>query len=133
MILESFGALDPCALPLPQPTNSWAWVVDLERAMAFLAGKCFNNMLLGISLTEEEMMSAGWLESFIFRNGVEDTKLIESGTTQIISGFVHIFFLHHFLLPFSAVSSYSLTKKEGKFSVLSSLDFFYSSSFEEFW
>ena len=103
LILESFGALDPCALPLPQPTNSWAWVVDLERAMAFLAGKCFNNMLLGISLTEEEMTSAGWLESFIFRNGVEDSKFIESGTTELLR-FVRIFFLHHLLLPFPAVS-----------------------------
>ena len=90
-ILESFDALDPCALPLPQPTNSWAWVVDLERAMAFLAGKCFNDMLLGISLTEEEMTSAGWLDSCIFRNGVEDSKFIENGTKELLLRFVFIF------------------------------------------
>lgn len=31
--------IDPAGVPLPQPAQSWVWLVDLERTIALLIGR----------------------------------------------------------------------------------------------
>nr|XP_033775643.1 probable E3 ubiquitin-protein ligase HERC1 isoform X2 [Geotrypetes seraphini] len=63
--------IDPAGLSLPQPAQSWVWLVDLERTVALLIGRCLGGMLQGSPLSPEEQDTAYWLKTPLFGNGVE--------------------------------------------------------------
>ncbi|XP_005987770.1 probable E3 ubiquitin-protein ligase HERC1 isoform X3 [Latimeria chalumnae] len=63
--------VDPAGLPLPQPAQSWVWLVDLERTVALLIGRCLGGMLQGPSTSAEEQDTSYWLKTPLFSNGLE--------------------------------------------------------------
>ncbi|XP_078541321.1 putative E3 ubiquitin-protein ligase HERC1 isoform X2 [Lissotriton helveticus] len=63
--------IDPAGTPLPQPAQSWVWLVDLERTVALLIGCCLGGMLQGPTVSPEEQDTAYWLKTPLFGNGVE--------------------------------------------------------------
>ncbi|XP_070543560.1 probable E3 ubiquitin-protein ligase HERC1 isoform X2 [Ptychodera flava] len=69
-------SIDPAALPLPQPSKTWVWLVDLERAGALLVGRCLGGMLIGMPLSNEERDTNHWMVSDLLSNGLEsDLKI----------------------------------------------------------
>ncbi|XP_037835872.1 probable E3 ubiquitin-protein ligase HERC1 isoform X2 [Kryptolebias marmoratus] len=56
---------------LPQPALSWVWLVDLERTVALLVGRCLGGMLQGTPTSLEEQDTAYWLKTPLFSNGLE--------------------------------------------------------------
>ncbi|XP_023674598.2 probable E3 ubiquitin-protein ligase HERC1 isoform X1 [Paramormyrops kingsleyae] len=63
--------VDPAGTPLPQPAQSWVWLVDLERTVALLVGRCLGGMLQGATTSLEEQDMAYWLKTPLFSNGLE--------------------------------------------------------------
>ncbi|PKU32893.1 hypothetical protein llap_16803 [Limosa lapponica baueri] len=63
--------IDPAGVPLPQPAQSWVWLVDLERTVALLIGRCLGGMLQGPPVSPEEQDTAYWLKTPLFSDGVE--------------------------------------------------------------
>uniref|UniRef100_A0A8C0NVE3 HECT-type E3 ubiquitin transferase n=1 Tax=Canis lupus familiaris TaxID=9615 RepID=A0A8C0NVE3_CANLF len=63
--------IDPAGMPLPQPAQSWVWLVDLERTIALLIGRCLGGMLLGSPVSPEEQDTAYWMKTPLFSDGVE--------------------------------------------------------------
>lgn len=63
--------VDPAGVPLPQPAQSWVWLVDLERTVALLIGRCLGGMLQGSPVSPEEQDTAYWLKTPLFSDGVE--------------------------------------------------------------
>ncbi|RMB94614.1 hypothetical protein DUI87_29429 [Hirundo rustica rustica] len=63
--------IDPTGVPLPQPAQSWVWLVDLERTVALLIGRCLGGMLQGPPVSPEEQDTAYWLKTPLFSDGVE--------------------------------------------------------------
>ncbi|KAJ7425197.1 hypothetical protein WISP_24460 [Willisornis vidua] len=63
--------IDPAGVPLPQPAQSWVWLVDLERTVALLIGRCLGGMLQGPPMSPEEQDTAYWLKTPLFSDGVE--------------------------------------------------------------
>ncbi|XP_054985114.1 probable E3 ubiquitin-protein ligase HERC1 [Sorex araneus] len=63
--------MDPAGLPLPQPAQSCVWLVDLERTVALLIGRCLGGMLQGSPVSPEEQDTAYWLKTPLFSDGVE--------------------------------------------------------------
>lgn len=57
--------------PLPQPALSWVWLVDLERTVALLVGRCLGGMLQGAPASPEEQDTAYWLKTPLLSNGLE--------------------------------------------------------------
>ncbi|XP_058850990.1 probable E3 ubiquitin-protein ligase HERC1 isoform X1 [Acipenser ruthenus] len=62
---------DPAGAPLPQPAQSWVWLVDLERTGALLVGRCLGGMLQGPATSPEEQDTGYWLKTLLFSNGLE--------------------------------------------------------------
>lgn len=58
-------------MSLPQPALSWVWLVDLERTVALLVGRCLGGMLQGAPTSLEEQDTAYWLKTPLFSNGLE--------------------------------------------------------------
>ncbi|XP_028298817.1 probable E3 ubiquitin-protein ligase HERC1 isoform X3 [Gouania willdenowi] len=56
---------------LPQPALPWVWLVDLERTVALLVGRCLGGMLQGAPTSLEEQYTAYWLRTPLFSNGLE--------------------------------------------------------------
>lgn len=73
--LFSSGASDfaepASGMSLPQPVLSWVWLVDLERTVALLVGRCLGGMLQGAPTSLEEQDTAYWLKTPLFSNGLE--------------------------------------------------------------
>ncbi|XP_069046831.1 probable E3 ubiquitin-protein ligase HERC1 isoform X3 [Lepisosteus oculatus] len=63
--------VDPAGAPLPQPAQSWVWLVDLERTAALLVGRCLGGMLQGPPASLEEQDTGYWLKTPLFSNGLE--------------------------------------------------------------
>uniref|UniRef100_A0A3Q2L5Y8 HECT-type E3 ubiquitin transferase n=1 Tax=Equus caballus TaxID=9796 RepID=A0A3Q2L5Y8_HORSE len=63
--------IDPAGVPLPQPAQSWVWLVDLERTIALLIGRCLGGMLQGSPVSPEEQDTAYWMKTPLFSDGVE--------------------------------------------------------------
>ena len=63
--------IDPTLLPLPQPANSWVWLIDLQRSCAQLIGSCLQGMMLGAAHTSYETDAAHWLTNPVFYNGLQ--------------------------------------------------------------
>ncbi|XP_053490210.1 probable E3 ubiquitin-protein ligase HERC1 isoform X6 [Ictalurus furcatus] len=53
------------------PAQSWVWLVDLERTVALLIGRCLGGMLQGSAPSLEEQHTAYWLKTPLFSNGLE--------------------------------------------------------------
>ncbi|XP_029281086.1 probable E3 ubiquitin-protein ligase HERC1 [Cottoperca gobio] len=58
-------------MSLPQPAFSWVWLVDLERTVALLVGRCLGGMLQGAPSSLEEQDTGYWLKTPLFSNGLE--------------------------------------------------------------
>ncbi|XP_054587942.1 probable E3 ubiquitin-protein ligase HERC1 isoform X4 [Nothobranchius furzeri] len=58
-------------LPLLQPALCWVWLVDLERTIALLVGRCLGGMLQGAATSLEEQDTAYWLKTPLLSNGLE--------------------------------------------------------------
>uniref|UniRef100_A0A8D3DEC0 HECT-type E3 ubiquitin transferase n=1 Tax=Scophthalmus maximus TaxID=52904 RepID=A0A8D3DEC0_SCOMX len=58
-------------MSLPPPALSWVWLVDLERTVALLVGRCLGGMLQGAQTSLEEQDTAYWLKTPLFSNGLE--------------------------------------------------------------
>lgn len=58
-------------MSLPQPALSWVWLVDLERTVALLVGRCLGGMLQGSPTSLEEQDTSYWLKTPLFSNGLE--------------------------------------------------------------
>lgn len=58
-------------MTLPQPALSWVWLVDLERTVALLVGRCLGGMLQGAPTSLEEQDTVYWLKTPLFSNGLE--------------------------------------------------------------
>uniref|UniRef100_A0A3Q1JCX7 HECT-type E3 ubiquitin transferase n=1 Tax=Anabas testudineus TaxID=64144 RepID=A0A3Q1JCX7_ANATE len=65
------GEHETSGMSLPQPALSWVWLVDLERTVALLVGRCLGGMLQGASTSLEEQDTAYWLKTPLFSNGLE--------------------------------------------------------------
>ncbi|KAI3377882.1 hypothetical protein L3Q82_008463 [Scortum barcoo] len=59
------------SLECPPPALSWVWLVDLERTVALLVGRCLGGMLQGAPTSLEEQDTAYWLKTPLFSNGLE--------------------------------------------------------------
>ncbi|XP_078055944.1 putative E3 ubiquitin-protein ligase HERC1 [Mustelus asterias] len=62
---------DPDDLAIPQPAQPWVWLVDLERTVALLVGRCLGGMLQGPPTSSEEQDTTHWLKTPLFSNGLE--------------------------------------------------------------
>lgn len=78
-------------MSLPQPALSWVWLVDLERTVALLVGRCLGGMLQGAPTSLEEQDTAYWLKTPLFSNGLE-MDIPQLGTQG--SSFFFFCFLH---------------------------------------
>ncbi|KAA0723274.1 putative E3 ubiquitin-protein ligase HERC1 [Triplophysa tibetana] len=56
---------------VPGPVQCWVWLVDLERTVALLVGRCLGGMLQGAPPSPEEQNTAHWLKTPLFSNGLE--------------------------------------------------------------
>ncbi|XP_078688080.1 putative E3 ubiquitin-protein ligase HERC1 isoform X3 [Branchiostoma floridae x Branchiostoma belcheri] len=64
-------SIDPSAAPMAQPSKSWVWLVDLERAVGLLVGRCLGGMLVGMPPSTDEKETGGWISSPLFCSGLE--------------------------------------------------------------
>ncbi|XP_032830981.2 putative E3 ubiquitin-protein ligase HERC1 isoform X4 [Petromyzon marinus] len=83
--------VEPVGPSLGQPAQVWVWLVDLERTISLLVGRCLGGMLQGPSNTPEEQDCAHWLFSLLFSNGldmniVQFDKCMNSLTEAALSG-----------------------------------------------
>ncbi|XP_067298543.1 probable E3 ubiquitin-protein ligase HERC1 isoform X4 [Pseudorasbora parva] len=53
------------------PVQCWVWLVDLERTVALLVGRCLGGMLQGAPPSPEEQHTTHWLKTPLFSNGLE--------------------------------------------------------------
>lgn len=74
-------------MSLPPPALSWVWLVDLERTVALLVGRCLGGMLQGAPTSLEEQDTAYWLKTPLFSNGLEMDipQLGNLGSSSILS------------------------------------------------
>lgn len=73
-------------MSLPQPALSWVWLVDLERTVALLVGRCLGGMLQGAPTSLEEQDTAYWLKTPLFSNGLEmDIPQLGMNGTDILT------------------------------------------------
>ncbi|KAE8617141.1 hypothetical protein XENTR_v10008991 [Xenopus tropicalis] len=63
--------IDPGGVSLPAPAQSWVWLVDLERTVALLIGRCLGGMLQGSPASPEEQDTNYWLKTPLFGNGID--------------------------------------------------------------
>ncbi|XP_075939248.1 putative E3 ubiquitin-protein ligase HERC1 [Anarhichas minor] len=72
-------------MSLPQPALSWVWLVDLERTVALLVGRCLGGMLQGAATSLEEQDTAYWLKTPLFSNGLEmDIPQLDSCISSLL-------------------------------------------------
>ncbi|XP_025019967.1 probable E3 ubiquitin-protein ligase HERC1 isoform X1 [Python bivittatus] len=77
--------VDPAGMPLPQPAQVWVWLVDLERTVALLIGRCLGGMLQGSPASPEEQDTAYWLKTPLFSDGVEmDVPQLEKSVSSLL-------------------------------------------------
>nr|XP_060611660.1 probable E3 ubiquitin-protein ligase HERC1 isoform X2 [Anolis sagrei ordinatus] len=77
--------VDPSGVPLPQPAQSWVWLVDLERTVALLIGRCLGGMLQGPPASPEEQDTSFWLKTPLFSDGVEvDVPQLEKSMSSLL-------------------------------------------------
>ncbi|TRY89487.1 hypothetical protein DNTS_016060 [Danionella cerebrum] len=57
--------------PLSVLAQRWVWLVDLERTVALLVGRCLGGMLQGAPPSPEEQHTSHWLKTPLFSNGLE--------------------------------------------------------------
>lgn len=97
---------DPVSgMSLPQPALSWVWLVDLERTVALLVGRCLGGMLQGAPTSLEEQDTAYWLKTPLFSNGLE-MDIPQLGMEWILQALVQlacrdkcVWFFCHCLFP----------------------------------
>ncbi|KAM3626014.1 uncharacterized protein V6R79_021387 [Siganus canaliculatus] len=67
------------------PALSWVWLVDLERTVALLVGRCLGGMLQGAPTSLEEQDTAYWLKTPLFSNGLEmDVLQLETCISSLL-------------------------------------------------
>lgn len=63
--------MEPVCVCVSGPAQCWVWLVDLERTVALLVGRCLGGMLQGTAPSAEEQQTAYWLKTPLFSNGLE--------------------------------------------------------------
>ncbi|XP_066503891.1 probable E3 ubiquitin-protein ligase HERC1 isoform X4 [Hoplias malabaricus] len=63
--------VDPVCVCVSGPAQCWVWLVDLERTVALLVGRCLGGMLQGTAPSLEEQHTAYWLKTPLLSNGLE--------------------------------------------------------------
>ncbi|XP_051786021.1 probable E3 ubiquitin-protein ligase HERC1 isoform X2 [Erpetoichthys calabaricus] len=82
--LESSGNSDTLNGLLPV-SETWHWLLDLERSVALLVGRCLGGMLQGPPLSEQEKETEVWLNNPLLQNGLEvDGEQLGSLMTRLI-------------------------------------------------
>ncbi|XP_057693761.1 probable E3 ubiquitin-protein ligase HERC1 isoform X4 [Corythoichthys intestinalis] len=72
-------------MSLPQPVMSWIWLVDLERTVALLVGRCLGGMLQGTPASLEEHDTGYWLKTPLFSNGLEmDIPQLDNSISSLL-------------------------------------------------
>ncbi|XP_043943342.1 probable E3 ubiquitin-protein ligase HERC1 [Protopterus annectens] len=51
--------------------QSWTWLLDLERSLSLLIGRCLGGMLQGSPPSTDEVAAKYWLQNPLFSNGLE--------------------------------------------------------------
>uniref|UniRef100_A0AAV2LT25 B30.2/SPRY domain-containing protein n=1 Tax=Knipowitschia caucasica TaxID=637954 RepID=A0AAV2LT25_KNICA len=70
---------------MSQAALSWVWLVDLERTVALLVGRCLGGMLQGAPTSLEEQDTAYWLKTPIFSNGLQmDIPQLDSCISSLL-------------------------------------------------
>lgn len=116
MFLGTPQNIDPAALPLPQPAQSWAWLVDLQRTCALFVGRVLGSMLIGPLLSKSESDCEKWLNSPLLNYGLENrdpplgrvlffTALLQSTYALLIN--LIVIFPMHFLFCFLFLNIHS--------------------------
>ncbi|KAF7696652.1 hypothetical protein HF521_005070 [Silurus meridionalis] len=68
----------------PEAQRDWAWLLDLERAVALAIGRCLGGMLQGPPPTAQEKMADFWLNNPLLRNGLEmDFEQLDSAMSWL--------------------------------------------------
>ncbi|XP_053543730.1 probable E3 ubiquitin-protein ligase HERC1 isoform X7 [Ictalurus punctatus] len=64
--------------------HDWAWLLDLERAVALAIGRCLGGMLQGPPASAQEKTAEFWLNNPLLRNGLEmDFEQLDSATSRL--------------------------------------------------
>ncbi|XP_053504408.1 probable E3 ubiquitin-protein ligase HERC1 isoform X7 [Ictalurus furcatus] len=64
--------------------HDWAWLLDLERAVALAIGRCLGGMLQGPPASAQEKTAEFWLSNPLLRNGLEmDFEQLDSATSRL--------------------------------------------------
>ncbi|XP_061622236.1 probable E3 ubiquitin-protein ligase HERC1 isoform X5 [Phyllopteryx taeniolatus] len=72
-------------MSLPQSALSWVWLVDLERTVALLVGRCLGGMLQGTPASLEEQDTGYWLKTPLFSNGLEmDIPQLDASISSLL-------------------------------------------------
>ncbi|XP_047218559.1 probable E3 ubiquitin-protein ligase HERC1 isoform X5 [Girardinichthys multiradiatus] len=72
-------------MSLPPLALCWVWLVDLERTVALLVGRCLGGMLQGAPTSLEEQDTAYWLKTPLFSNGLEiDIPQLDSCISSLL-------------------------------------------------
>lgn len=58
-------------LPMVMEAESWVWLLDLERSVALVIGRCLGGMLQGTAPSVQENSAEFWLQNPLLRNGLE--------------------------------------------------------------
>ncbi|XP_035381674.1 probable E3 ubiquitin-protein ligase HERC1 isoform X2 [Electrophorus electricus] len=67
------------------PAHCWVWLVDLERTVALLIGRCLGGMLQGPAPSLEEQHTAYWLKTPLFSNGLEtDIPQLDASVSALL-------------------------------------------------
>ncbi|XP_048876533.1 probable E3 ubiquitin-protein ligase HERC1 isoform X3 [Brienomyrus brachyistius] len=57
--------------PMGMGAESWVWLLDLERSVALVIGRCLGGMLQGTAPSVQENSAEFWLQNPLLRNGLE--------------------------------------------------------------
>ncbi|KAL4617326.1 putative E3 ubiquitin-protein ligase HERC1 [Arapaima gigas] len=73
--LELEGASSACMISersaFVGEAENWVWLLDLERTVALLIGRCLGGMLQGLAPSVQESSAEFWLQNPLLRNGLE--------------------------------------------------------------
>ncbi|XP_034166972.2 probable E3 ubiquitin-protein ligase HERC1 isoform X4 [Pangasianodon hypophthalmus] len=70
--------------PEPETQYDWAWLLDLERAVALAIGRCLGGMLQGPPSSAQEKTAEFWLSNPLLRNGLEmDFEQLDSAMSWL--------------------------------------------------
>ncbi|XP_048583459.1 probable E3 ubiquitin-protein ligase HERC1 isoform X5 [Nematostella vectensis] len=89
-VLGTSQKIDPATIALPQPAQSWVWLVDLQRTCALFIGRVLGGMLTGPPLSRDEKACEKWLNAPLLGCGLEDRdSALEKAMIGSLSSLMH--------------------------------------------